>query len=107
MRNALARFDCESEFFRHLGSPIAEDVLSGQSVERVVDLDSRKLAGVESEPAAVLEVVRVKGTLPFLECVATRSSKNFHDLLKEFSEARTCARLWDLSNIITISADQE
>src|SRR5688500_5234122 len=84
VRNALARLDRERERLGHLCCPIAQHVLLRQPVERVVDLDRRKFAGVKAQHPVVLQLLRVERSLPLLERVAARSSEQLHDAMRFF-----------------------
>ena len=82
MRDAHARLDGERELLRHLCGPIVQHLLLGQAIERVVDLDRRKIARVITEPRVVTEVRRIKCSLPLLERVAARAREQPHDTLR-------------------------
>src|SRR5512133_4062691 len=68
-------------------------MLFRQPIERVVDLDRRKLARVVAEHRVVFEITRVERSLPFFERVATRARVKLHDTLATASLGLLAARL--------------
>src|SRR6185437_2205527 len=84
VRDPLARLDRERERVRHLRRPFPQHVLLRQPIERVVDLDARKLPRVEAEHPIVLQILRVERALPFLERVPARPRDHPHDTFLPF-----------------------
>ena len=82
VRDALARLEREGKCLRHLRRPFAQHVLPRQSIEGVVDLHRRKLAGVVAKKSVVLQISRIELSLPLLERVAARPRQNLHDTLR-------------------------
>src|SRR5205823_11646128 len=82
MGDALARLQRERECLRNLRRPLAQHILPRQTVERVVDLDRRKFAGVVAKHPVVFQILRIEIPLPLLKGVAARSGEDLHDTLR-------------------------
>src|SRR5215471_5108329 len=78
VRDLLRSLQGEEEAVRHLLGPLREHLRTRHSVERVVDLDGRELAGVVAEHLRVGQVLRVEAPLPLLVGKPARPGEDPH-----------------------------
>src|SRR4029079_4178758 len=77
--DSLARLDRKRERLRNLSRPFCEHVFLRKRIERVVDLDRRKLARVKAEHSVVFQVLRIERAFPLFEREPARSRVQLHE----------------------------
>src|SRR4029078_6379600 len=81
MRDLLRCLDGERKFFGHLRRPLQQHTFFRKTIERVVDLERRKLCGVKRKHTVGLEVGGIERSLPFRERISARACAKLQETI--------------------------